>query len=120
MSHNLHDQLSASVNQIFPPFCIWHADNLPNTCYNKGNSDNDFPFFPRKGEEVIMSTAIHCELNLLCLVILLYITYQSLHNVSQEMNRLLFRYMVYGIMLVLTLDTLQILIGGRIFPGQSP
>ena len=43
-----------------------------------------------------MVTAIHIELDLLCLVLLYAIAHQSLKNVNQQMNRVLFRCMVYG------------------------
>ena len=64
-----------------------------------------------------MNTAIHIELNALCLVLLYAIAHQSLANVNQQMNRVLFRNMVYGAIAQLVLDTLWLLVEGRDFPG---
>ena len=64
-----------------------------------------------------MATAIHIELNALSLLVLCVIAYQSVHNVNQQMTRLLFRDMVYGIGAALTLDILWLLVEGRRFPG---
>lgn len=64
-----------------------------------------------------MSTAIHIELDALCLLILCVIAYQSVHNVNQQMKRVLFRDMVYGISASLALDILWLLVEGRAFPG---
>ena len=44
-----------------------------------------------------MATAIHIELNVICLIILLAIALQSEQNVNQQMKRILFRNVVYGI-----------------------
>ena len=66
-----------------------------------------------------MARAIYVELNALCLLILLAIAYQSSHNVNQQMNRVLFRHMVYGIGAALILDTIWVLIEGRVFPGAT-
>ncbi len=60
---------------------------------------------------------IHIELNLVCLVILGFIVYLSLHKVSQHMSRVLFRYFVYGVMLNLFLDILWVLVEGKSFAG---
>lgn len=67
-----------------------------------------------------MATAIHVEINALCLLLLGVIVFQSLRNVSQQMNRVLFRYLVYGVCAALALDILWILIDGRAFPGCIP
>ena len=64
-----------------------------------------------------MVTAIHIELDLLCLVLLYAIAHQSLKNVNQQMNRVLFRCMVYGTIVQLALDVLWLLVEGRSFPG---
>ena len=66
-----------------------------------------------------MITAIQIELDLLCLVMLYAIAHQSLANVNQQMNRVLFRTLVYGVMTQLTLDVLWLLEEGRIFPGAT-
>ncbi|MBQ6365915.1 MAG: GGDEF domain-containing protein [Oscillospiraceae bacterium] len=64
-----------------------------------------------------MATAIHVEIDVLFLLILCFIAYQSKNNISQQMSRILFRNTVYGIMLTLALDILWMLIDGRQFPG---
>ena len=64
-----------------------------------------------------MSTAIHIEINLLFLIIMIVIAYQSKKNVNQQMKRLLFRYTTYGIIGALVLDTFWMLVDGRQFPG---
>lgn len=64
-----------------------------------------------------MAVAIHIELDALRLLILGVIAYQSVNNVNQQMNRVLFRYTVYGTMAALALDILWLLIDGRLFPG---
>ncbi len=64
-----------------------------------------------------MITAIQIELDLLCLVMLYAIAHQSLANVNQQMNRVLFRTLVYGVMIQLALDVLWLLVEGRRFPG---
>ena len=64
-----------------------------------------------------MITAIHVELNVLCLLILCVIAYQSHRSVNQQMRRVLFRTMVYGVISQLALDTLWRLVEGRVFPG---
>lgn len=64
-----------------------------------------------------MATAIHIELNVLCLVILYAIAHQTLVNVNQQMNRILFRSMVYGVIVQLVVDILWLLVDGRTFPG---
>lgn len=64
-----------------------------------------------------MITAIQIELDLLCLVLLYAIAHQSLTNVNQQMNRVLFRTLVYGVIVELALDVLWLLVEGRRFPG---
>jgi len=64
-----------------------------------------------------MITAIHIELDMLCLVMLYAIAHQSLVNVNQQMNRVLFRTLVYGVMAQLALDVLWLLVEGHRFPG---
>ena len=64
-----------------------------------------------------MSVIIHVELDLLCFLVLAVIARQVRNSVSQQMNRLLFRTLVYGIMLTLALDIVWIIIEGKIFPG---
>ena len=64
-----------------------------------------------------MATAIHVEIDVLFLLILCFIAYQSKNNISQQMSRILFRNTVYGIMFTLALDILWMLIDGRLFPG---
>lgn len=64
-----------------------------------------------------MTAAIHIEIDVLFLLILCVIAHQSVTNVSQQMGRVLFRYTVYGIIFSLALDTIWMLIDGRLFPG---
>ena len=64
-----------------------------------------------------MVTAIHVEINLLLLIILLTITYQSRKNVNQQMNRVLFRNLAEGIILSLCLDITWLLLEGHTFRG---
>ena len=64
-----------------------------------------------------MSTIIHVELDALCFLILAVIAYQITRSVSQQMNRVLFRTLIYGIMFSLALDIVWVLIEGRVFPG---
>ena len=64
-----------------------------------------------------MSTIIHLELDTLCFVILEVIAWQITRSVSKQLNRVLFRTLVYGIMFSLTLDILWVLTEGVIFPG---
>jgi len=64
-----------------------------------------------------MTTAIHIELNMLCIMMLYAIAHQSVTNVNQQMNRVLFRCMVYGVIVQLALDVLWLLVEGRSFPG---
>ena len=64
-----------------------------------------------------MITAIHIELDALCLLMLYAIAHQSLANVNQQMNRVLFRCLVYGVIVQLGLDVLWLLVEGRAFPG---
>lgn len=60
-----------------------------------------------------MATAIHIELDALCLLMLYAIAHQTLANVNQQMNRVLFRALVYGVMVQLALDILWLLVEGR-------
>ena len=64
-----------------------------------------------------MITAIQIELDLLCLVLLYAIAHQSLKNINQQMNRVLFRCMVYGTIVQLALDVMWLLVEGRSFPS---
>lgn len=64
-----------------------------------------------------MATAIHIELNALSLLILSVIAYQSVHSVNQQMKRVLFRDLVFGIGAALALDIVWLLVEGRQFPG---
>ena len=64
-----------------------------------------------------MSAAIHIELNIICLLILCMIVWQSKHNVNQQMRIIRFRNVVYGIMITLVLDSIWILIDGTKIPG---
>ncbi|MBO4470924.1 MAG: GGDEF domain-containing protein [Clostridia bacterium] len=64
-----------------------------------------------------MSTIIHVELDVLCFLILAVIGYQITRSVSKQMNRVLFRALIYGIMFSLALDIVWVLTEGRIFPG---
>ena len=64
-----------------------------------------------------MSTAIHIELNALCIIMLYAIAHQTLVSVNQQMRRVLFRNLVYGIIIQLALDSLWLLVEGRSFPG---
>ena len=64
-----------------------------------------------------MAAVIHIEINLMCLFILFLIAHQSRRNVNQQMKNVLFRNVVYALILVLILDTLWIAIDGHMFPG---
>lgn len=64
-----------------------------------------------------MSTIIHVELDALCFLILAVIGRQIRASVSQQLNRVLFRALVYGIMFSLALDIVWALIEGKMFPG---
>lgn len=64
-----------------------------------------------------MATAIHIEIDALFLLILCVIAWQLTHSVSKQMNRILFRYVVFGNMTILVLDILWMLIEGQTFPG---
>ncbi len=64
-----------------------------------------------------MSAAIHIELNVICLLILCMIVWQSMHNVNQQMRIIRFRNVVYGIMATLVLDSIWILVDGARIPG---
>ena len=63
---------------------------------------------------------MHIETDVLCLLLLCAISYQSLRSVNQQTNRLLFRRTVYGVIAALGLDMLRALIDGRVFPGAVP
>ena len=65
-----------------------------------------------------MGTAIHIELDALCLLVLCVIVRQSVRNVNQQMRIIRFRNTVYGIMAVLALDIIWMLVDGRQFPGS--
>ena len=64
-----------------------------------------------------MATAIHIEIDALFLLILCVIAWQITHSVSQQMNRILFRYVVFGNMTILCLDIIWMLVEGQTFPG---
>lgn len=64
-----------------------------------------------------MGTAIHIELDALCLLMLCVIVWQSVRNVNQQMKIIRFRNTVYGIMIALALDIAWMLVEGRQFPG---
>ena len=64
-----------------------------------------------------MSAAIHIELNVICLLILCMIVWQSMHNVNQQMRIIRFRNVVYGIMTILVLDMIWMLVERAQFPG---
>ena len=64
-----------------------------------------------------MTTIIHVELDALCFLILAVIAYQITRSVSQQMNRVLFRALIYGIMFSLALDIVWVLTEGERFPG---
>ena len=64
-----------------------------------------------------MSTIIHVELDVLCFLILAVIGYQITRSVSKQMNRVLFRTLIYGIKFSLALDIAWVLTEGRLFPG---
>ena len=68
-------------------------------------------------ESAVMTTAIHIEIDALCVLILCVIAIQSYRNVSQQLDRVLFRNMVLGIIATLTLDIAWLVIEGRTFPG---
>ena len=64
-----------------------------------------------------MATIVHVELDALCFLILGVIAYQIATSVSQQMGRVVFRTLVYGIMLSLALDIVWVLVEGKVFPG---
>ena len=64
-----------------------------------------------------MGTAIHIELDALCLLILCVVVWQSVRNVNQQMKIIRFRNVVYGIMATLALDIIWMLVDGAQFPG---
>ena len=66
-----------------------------------------------------MGTAIHIELDALCLLMLCVIVWQSVRNVNKQMRKIRFRNAVYGIMIALVLDIAWMLVDGRIFPGGA-
>lgn len=64
-----------------------------------------------------MGTAIHIEIDALCLLVLCVIVWQSVRNVNQQMRKIRFRNTVYGIIAALALDIIWMLVDGRKFPG---
>ena len=64
-----------------------------------------------------MERAVHFELDILCLLILSFIVWQSVRNVNQQMRRIRFRTVVFGIMATLALDIFWMLLDGKVFPG---
>ena len=66
-----------------------------------------------------MSSMIHIELDALCLLLLCTIVTQSRRNVDQQMSRILFRTLSYGIIGQLILDILWLAVEGRSFPGAA-
>ena len=68
-------------------------------------------------ESAVMATAIHIEIDALCVLILCVIAIQCYRNVSQQLDRVLFRNMVCGIIVTLALDIAWLLVEGRTFPG---
>ena len=66
-----------------------------------------------------MTTMIHVELDALCLLLLGAIAWQSQRSVNQQMRRVLFRCLVYGVIVQLALDILWRLVEGRVFPGAA-
>jgi len=64
-----------------------------------------------------VGTAIHIELDALCLLILCVVVWQSVRNVNQQMKIIRFRNVVYGIMIALALDIVWMLVDGVQFPG---
>ena len=64
-----------------------------------------------------MAAAIHIEIDVLFLLLLLVIARQINDNVNKQTIRLLFRNVTFGIIAALFLDTVWMLIDGRIFPG---
>lgn len=64
-----------------------------------------------------MVTAIQFEINILCLIVLAFIVYQSNSSVNRQMSCVLFRCLVYGIMLILVLDIMWGLVDGKTFRG---
>ena len=65
-----------------------------------------------------MAGIIHVELDVLCFLILAVIARQITNSVSQQLNRLLFRTLIYGIMFSLVLDIIWVLVEGKDFPGS--
>ena len=63
------------------------------------------------------TTAIHIEIDVLFLIMLFNIARQIIHSVSQQMSRVIFRYVVFGNMTILVLDILWMLVEGKTFPG---
>ena len=63
------------------------------------------------------TTAIHIEIDVLFLIMLFNIAWQIIHSVSQQMSRVIFRYVVFGNMTILVLDILWMLVEGKTFPG---
>ncbi|MBQ6502390.1 MAG: diguanylate cyclase [Flexilinea sp.] len=65
-----------------------------------------------------MATAIHIEINALFLIILCVIAWQITTSVSKQTSRVLFRYVVYGNMAILSADIIWMFLDGKIFPGS--
>ena len=65
-----------------------------------------------------MATAIHIEIDVLFLIILFVIAWQITKSVSKQTIRVLFRYVVYGIISILFADVLWMLLDGKLFPGS--
>lgn len=63
------------------------------------------------------TTVIHIEIDALFLIILFNIVWQIIHSVSQQMSRVIFRYVIFGNMAILILDIIWMLIEGKTFPG---
>ena len=72
---------------------------------------------PKTEEGKNLSTAIHIELNVLFILILVRVVSQSAKKENQQMQRVLFRYTAYGIISNLVLDTIWMLVDGNSFPG---
>lgn len=65
-----------------------------------------------------MENAIHIEIDALFLIILCIIAWQITTSVSKQTSRVLFRYVVYGDMAILSADILWMFLDGKIFPGS--
>lgn len=65
-----------------------------------------------------MATAIHIEIDTLFLIILCVIAWQITKSVSKQTSRVLFRFVVYGIISILFVDVLWMILDGKLFPGS--